>query len=69
MTDIELINIVDELIDDFCKNGNKSRLWTMNIPAQPDKDPDLVFSTLLKRFREVLEENETLKQQIEKIEG
>jgi hypothetical protein len=69
MTDIELINRVDELIDDFCKNGNKSRLWTMHIPAKPDKDPDLVFSTLLERFIEVLEENETLKQQIEKIEG
>ena len=61
MNDQYLIDKVDGLIDDFCKNGSKARLWTMHIPAQPENDPDLVFSTLLKRFKETLKENEQLK--------
>jgi hypothetical protein len=55
MHDKELMEKCDELITDFCQNGKNAKLWTMHIPAQEDKDPDLVFSQLLKRFEELLE--------------
>lgn len=53
LSDQELVNHCDFLIKDFCKNGFKSGHWTMRIPAEPNRDPDLVFSELIDRFNVV----------------
>ena len=57
LKDDELIERCDSLIDDFTKG--KMREWVMHIPAEPNKDPDLIFSELIsryKRLRDALEE-------------
>lgn len=51
LTDKELIERCEFLIKDFCHNGFKSSEWTMRIPAEPNRDPDLVFGELIRRFK------------------
>jgi len=51
LTNEELIKYCEFLIEDFCKNGFLSGLWTMRIPAEPNRDPDLVFGELIDRFK------------------
>ena len=53
LSDKELINYSKILIEDFCKKGLKSNLWTMRIPAEPNRDPDLIFSELIARFKKL----------------
>ena len=49
LKDDELIERCDSLIDDFTKG--KMREWVMHIPAEPNKDPDLIFSELISRYK------------------
>lgn len=49
LTDIELIEKVELLIKELIDTGGKS--WTMQIPARPNADHDLVFSELNQRFK------------------
>jgi len=58
LTNKELIKHCEFLIEDFCKNGFLSHHWTMRIPAEPNRDPDLVFAKLIHRFKAIIHDME-----------
>lgn len=53
ISDEDLLNSCNYLIDDLCKNGNRS--WVMHITARPKSAPDLVFSLLAYRYKKLIE--------------
>lgn len=53
LTDQELIEKTTELIQQLIDTGGK--LWVLNIPARPNSDPDLIFTELNFRFKNLVE--------------
>lgn len=49
LTDQELIVVCEEWIQKLIDSGGKE--WCMFVPARPNKDPDLLFSELVERFK------------------
>jgi hypothetical protein len=54
LTDAELIEKANELIQELIDTGGKS--WALNIPARPNADPDLIFMELNTRFKKLVSE-------------
>lgn len=50
ITDLELIDLVDNEISNLCQTGGKS--FTMNVPVRA-KDSDMILSEILKRFKQL----------------
>lgn len=50
MSNEALIEKCDKWILDLCRSGGKD--WTLEIPANFERDPDMLFSELIKRFKE-----------------
>ena len=50
LTDKELADKAEKLLDKLIKTGARS--FTMRVPAQPNEDDDLIFATLIMRFRQ-----------------
>ncbi len=48
----ELAEKCEEWIDKLCKSGGNA--WTLRVPVDIDRDPDMLFSELIRRFRENL---------------
>lgn len=49
LTNEQLITKAHQLIKELCESGGRS--WTLRIPADPEKDPDIIFSELCSRLR------------------
>jgi hypothetical protein len=61
LTDQELAARADQWIDELIASGGKS--FTMQVPAPPNKDTDLIFAELNNRFKALLKERDGLKAQ------
>jgi hypothetical protein len=51
LTDAQLIAKADQLIDELIGSGGKS--WTMQVPARPNADTDLIFAEVVNRFKAI----------------
>jgi hypothetical protein len=54
LTNEEVIAKIDKALEtvfDLCSGKQR---WVMSVPAQPDRDPDLVISEALRAAREAL---------------
>lgn len=49
----ELIQVCTQWIQRLIDSGGRE--WSLNIPARPNSDPDLVLTELVERFKEMLE--------------
>ena len=49
LTDIELLERCNEWISSLAKTGGKS--WTLNVPVNFNRDPDMLFSELANRYK------------------
>jgi hypothetical protein len=56
LTDAELSAKADQWIDELIASGGKS--FTMQVPARPNKDTDLIFAELNNRFKAMLQSKE-----------
>lgn len=56
------------LIDQFCSRGINTFDWSMHIPARPDKDPDLVFSEIMRIAKNLKAENKRLREAFGNVE-
>ena len=61
LTDKELATKADQLIDELIASGGKS--FTMQVPARPNADTDLIFAELNNRFKTLLKELASIKAQ------
>lgn len=61
LTNKELIEKVSEWNRRLCKSGGKD--WTLTVPADVRKDPDLLIQELCNRFEKLTEENNRLRTQ------
>lgn len=52
LSDEELLQKVDEWNDKLCKTGAKA--WTLSIPVNFNRDPDMLISELCKRFKQAI---------------
>lgn len=50
LTDKELIEKCSEWISRLCKSGGNA--WSLSVPVNETKDPDTLFTELIKRFEE-----------------
>lgn len=48
LTDEELIARCHDWIDKLCKSGGDK--WTLSVPVDFDRDPDMLFIELIRRF-------------------
>lgn len=48
----ELINRCEEWIDKLCKSGGRD--WCLTVPVNFNRDPDMLFTELIRRFKEQL---------------
>lgn len=67
LTDAELSAKADQWIDELIASGGKS--FTMQVPARPNKDTDLIFAELNNRFKQKMAEYEQLKECYDKMEA
>lgn len=65
LTDAELAAMADQWIDELIASGGKS--FTMQVPARPNKDTDLIFAELNNRFKAMLAEHHELKERCDKM--
>ena len=65
LTDGELVSKVDELVDKMYTNN---KVPTINIPARPDSDFDLLVGELMLRFMELSEERRKSENKTDKQE-
>lgn len=66
LSDQELITICTEWIQKLIDSGGKE--WCMFVPARPNKDPDLLFSELVERFKAKLSQPQSEGGTIDKLE-
>jgi hypothetical protein len=52
LSDNELIEKCDEWVGKLCETGG--RAWSLQVPANPEVDPDLLFSELIDRYKQCL---------------
>lgn len=50
LSDEELIEACDKWITSLCATGGDS--WVLSIPVNFNRDPDMLFSELIKRFKD-----------------
>lgn len=55
LSDEELVTQCSEWIDKLCKSGGKA--WTLRVPVDFNRDPDILFNELINRFKEAKNEN------------
>lgn len=56
LTDEELIKKCSDWVDKLCKSGGKS--WTLRVPVDFNKDPDMLFCALIERFSQLKKDKE-----------
>lgn len=49
LTDLELIDKVDEWVSKLAKSGGQA--WTLRVPVDFNNDPDMLIAELIKRFQ------------------
>lgn len=49
LSDEELAEKCDAWISELCKTGG--RCWTLSVPVNFNRDPDMLFSELIRRFK------------------
>ena len=52
LTDLELIDACLEWNSKLAKSGGKA--WCLQVPVHFDKDPDILFNEIIKRFKQTL---------------
>lgn len=50
LTDLGLIQMLDEWNSKLCITGGKA--WTLSVPVNFDRDPDMLISEIIRRFKE-----------------
>lgn len=50
LSDEDLVKKCAEWVDKLCKSGGSS--WSLSVPVNFEKDPDVLFSELIKRYSE-----------------
>lgn len=60
LSDQELIEKCEEWISSLARSGGDT--WCLSVPVDFNRDPDMLFSELIKRFKEQQEEIKTLSQ-------
>ena len=63
LTDIELAEKANEWVDRLIKTGGRD--WSLPVPANPNKDVDLILSELNIRFTKYAAENKELKEALQ----
>ena len=48
LSDIELMEECEKWIDKLCKSGGDA--WTLEVPVNMNRDPDMLFTELIRRF-------------------
>jgi DNA repair ATPase RecN len=66
LSDQELSDSCREWISKLCKSGGRE--WMLSIPVSFNRDPDMLFSELITRFKSATEENEELRAKIRFLE-
>jgi hypothetical protein len=59
LSDQKLIDSCREWISKLCDSGGKE--WTLGVPVDFNRDPDMLFSEVITRFKSATEENEELR--------
>jgi hypothetical protein len=59
LSDQKLIDSCREWISKLCDSGGKE--WTLGVPVDFNRDPDMLFSEVITRFKSTTEENEELR--------
>jgi hypothetical protein len=54
LSDKELIDKCEKLIINLCESGGRS--WSLTIPPDFNKDPDMLFMELITRFKKLKNE-------------
>lgn len=62
MTETEIFDRADAELHSLCHG---SRRWTMRIPAEPERDSDLVIGAALEAGRKAAEERDALRAKLE----
>lgn len=55
LTDEALIDKCYQWISDLCKTGG--RAWTLRVPVDMERDPDILFTELISRYKCALAKN------------
>ena len=53
LSDDELITRCEEWVETLCRKGGAA--WHTSYPCVPNRDPDILFGELAKRYRERIE--------------
>ena len=48
LSDSELVEKCSKWISELCRSGG--RAWTLRVPVDMSRDPDILFSELIRRF-------------------
>lgn len=56
LTDHELLEKCGQWVTDLCESGG--RKWTLRVPVDFNRDPDILFSELIRRFKTIIEPHE-----------
>ena len=51
LDDTELITRVEDWVSSLCKSGG--RTWSLSVPVNFNRDPDMLICELIRRYREV----------------
>lgn len=52
LSDEDLISKCKEIVSELCKTGGRS--WTLRVPVDMNRDPDILFIELAQRFEKLL---------------
>jgi hypothetical protein len=62
LPDDELLNKCRSWITDLCRTGGKA--WMLQVPVNYNEDPDMLFSELVRRYKQLLNSNSIPKRSV-----
>lgn len=57
LTDEILMEKCSKWVSDLCKTGGHA--WTLRVPVDMDRDPDILFTELIERYKRALAKNDS----------
>lgn len=61
LTDVELAEKIDSINSKLCDTGGRS--WSLSVPPDYNKDPDILITELIRRFYNKMEQIDELKKE------